>query len=138
MSSRAGGLYGGIQFSTTSAISPSQPQNLSPQPTQTQPPLELTEPSPLSQVEPPIEQQPVADAPSQKHTDAGAGGVSGKATAGIFFISCRVADIDLVLLKPIFPSNPKGGPLLSLLRPFVDPLFQKRSPLHLDYLSVLQ
>jgi Mrp family chromosome partitioning ATPase len=93
MSSRAGGLYGGIQFSTTSAFSSSQPVNTPVQPTPAQ-----NQPQPQQQQPPQQQQQQKQQQQQQQqqHVDSGPAVVSGKPTAGISFISCTVAVVEFV------------------------------------------
>jgi len=87
MSSRAGGLYGGIQFSSGTTFSSSVSHNSS-----TSNPLS-TEPIPATAAAAPQQDQPTAP---QVAADPGSGGASGKATAGISFICCSVATVELV------------------------------------------
>lgn len=72
MSSRAGGLYGGIQFSSGATLSSSAPEGAP-----TSEPA-LSEPAPT----PTPKEQPIA--PVQNSVEVGSGGEApGKATAGI-------------------------------------------------------
>ena len=71
MSSRAGGLYGGIQFSSGTTFSSSIPDNV--QSTSGPPPKEPEVPTPMLQ-----------EQPTQAAAELGPEGASGKATAGIF------------------------------------------------------
>jgi hypothetical protein len=78
MSSKAGGLYGGIQFSSGTTVSSFI----------SQPPSTLSIPPTNENKETP--HQPVNDQPT---TAVDTGGASGKATAGISFICCSIANV---------------------------------------------
>lgn len=87
MSSRAGGLYGGIQFSTGTTFTPQTTSTPDPTPA---PAAVPPTPQPLV----PATVPPVA--PTQDSADAGPGAASGKATAGISFICYALAPVELV------------------------------------------
>lgn len=75
MSSKAGGLYGGIQFSSGTTLSPSAPDNTPSNTHVEEPVVVVAAPTP-----------PVAPTPTEQPenaTESGTGGASGKATAGI-------------------------------------------------------
>jgi splicing factor 45 len=79
MSSRAGGLYGGIQFSSASTFSSSASENT--QPTSILPQNEPEVPAPApAQTTPTPQEEPAIETAA----DPGSEGASGKATAGIF------------------------------------------------------
>ena len=81
MSSRAGGLYGGIQFSSGTTFSSSVPEHT---PSNSiPPPNEPEAPAPtLVQVTRIPQEQPTSA--TQSSAEQGQGGMPGKATAGIF------------------------------------------------------
>jgi hypothetical protein len=95
MSSRAGGLYGGIQFSSAAAFSSSHPQNLSVSDHVSNQQRDV----PVAQLSPPkATENQVVDGPApsqQQAADPGTGGTTGKATAGISFIYCSVAPVEI-------------------------------------------
>jgi hypothetical protein len=96
MSSKAGGLYGGIQFSSGSVF-----QSTFPQPAQSHEP-------PKSSSSPPLQQQPPPEVESEPPKDNSVG-VTGKPTAGISSSATHCNSYNLFIEIPILP--PKHGPL---------------------------
>jgi splicing factor 45 len=97
MSSKAGGLYGGIQFSSGSVY-----QSSFPQPQSHEPPKS---PKALS---PPPQQQPPPEVENEPPKDNSVG-VTGKPTAGISLSATHCNSYSLFIEIPILP--PKRGPL---------------------------
>ena len=98
MSSKAGGLYGGIQFSSGSVYQSSFPQPQSHEPSKSS--------SPPPQQPP---QQPPSEVENEPSKDNSVG-VAGKPTAGISSSATHCNSYSLFIEIPILP--PKHGPLL--------------------------
>lgn len=109
MSSKAGGLYGGIQFSSGSVYQ----SNLPHPPPQTYEIPKSSSPPPR-QTLPEVESEPPKDnTPSV--------GVAGKPTAGISSSATHCDSYSPLIEIPILPiSFPKHGPLPWLLPPFAE------------------
>jgi splicing factor 45 len=97
MSSKAGGLYGGIQFSSGSVYQSSFPQPQSDEPLK---PLKLSSPPPQQQPPPEVDELPKDNSV----------GVTGKPTAGISSSATHCDSYSPFIEIPIFP--PKHGLLL--------------------------